>query len=63
LIITGALVDSSGTIVSDIMPKGMKCSIVSVILGGLGTEHEARNADTSGRMNKQPLAGGRLRQQ
>ncbi|MGB7203694.1 MAG: NAD(P)(+) transhydrogenase (Re/Si-specific) subunit beta [Pyrinomonadaceae bacterium] len=48
LIITGALVGSSGAILSYIMCRGMNRSFVSVMLGGFGTEGGTVAASASG---------------
>jgi H+-translocating NAD(P) transhydrogenase subunit beta len=56
LIITGALVGSSGAILSYIMCKGMNRSFISVILGGFGGETAAAAADGLERTVKQGSA-------
>jgi NAD(P) transhydrogenase subunit beta len=55
LIITGALVGSSGAILSYIMCKGMNRSFISVILGGFGGE---TTAGAAGAVETRPVKQG-----
>ncbi|WP_296340438.1 NAD(P)(+) transhydrogenase (Re/Si-specific) subunit beta [Reyranella sp.] len=56
LIVTGALVGSSGAILSYIMCKGMNRSIFNVILGGFGTDSSA--AGVAHAKNDKPVKAG-----
>ena len=55
LIITGALVGSSGAILSYIMCKGMNRSILNVILGGFGTDPTSSTGTMNSQVNDRPV--------
>ena len=56
LIITGALVGSSGAILSYIMCKGMNRSFLNVILGGFGSDNYSTNSKDKG--EQKPVKSG-----
>jgi len=56
LIITGALVGSSGAILSYIMCKGMNRSFLNVILGGFGSDSSTNN--TKEKTEQKPVKSG-----